>query len=423
MLFCDKSKETCIGMTACSVAIIGAGPYGLAVAAHLRATGVNPRVFGSPMAFWKNQMPRGMLLRSAWDASHIGDPMNALSLNTYQAKLGAPITRPVPLERFIDYGMWFQQHAAPDLDVRHVARLEAANPGFTLHLDDGERVHAERVVIATGLAMFTRRPEQFDGLPADLASHSADHRDLARFAGQSVMVVGSGQSALESAALLYEVGADVEIVARAPQLTWIRRRFDRPWLGPLRPLLYPPSDVGPPGINQLTRSPALFKSLPRHIQARVAYRAIRPAGAGWLRPRVEQVPVTIGQTITSVTPHQAKLRVMLGDGTQRLVDHALLATGYRVDVRRYPFLDPRLAAALRMVPDADGYPVLNRGFESSVAGLHIVGAPAAESFGPLMRFVAGTGYAARAVTQRIARAIRTGPVQTAQAPAALAEAS
>jgi len=410
-------------MTACSVAIIGAGPYGLAVAAHLRAAGVDPRVYGSPMAFWKNQMPRGMLLRSAWDASHIGDPMNALSLNTYQAKLGSPINRPVPLERFIDYGLWFQQHAAPDLDARHITRLEPTNPGFNLYLDDGERVHAERVVIATGLAMFTRRPAQFDGLPANLASHSADHADLARFAGQKVMVVGSGQSALESAALLHEIGAHVEIVARAGNLTWIRRRFDRPMLGPLRPLLYPPSDVGPPGINQLTRRPALFKSLPRHIQARVAYRAIRPAGAGWLRPRLVQVPVTTGQTINSATPHQHRLLVVLGDGSQRLVDHALLATGYGVDVRKYPFLEASLARAVRMVPDAPGYPVLDRGFQTSVSGLHIVGAPAAEGFGPLMRFVAGTGYAARAVTARIAGAVRTGPVQQAQVPAALAEAS
>src|SRR5260370_39434836 len=186
-------------MTASSVAIIGAGPYGLAVAAHLRAVGVSARVFGSPMAFWKDQMPRGMLLRSAWDASHIGDPMNTLSLNTYQAKLGSPINRPVPLERFIDYGMWFQQYAAPDLDPRHVARLERAGPGFTLDLDGGERVHADRAVIATGLAMFTRRPEQFDGLPADLASHSAEPRDLARFAGQSGMGGGSRPSAVETA--------------------------------------------------------------------------------------------------------------------------------------------------------------------------------------------------------------------------------
>ncbi len=129
----------------------------------------------------------------------------------------------------------------------------------------------------------------------------------------------------------------------------------------------------------------------------------------------------MGQTIKMVTPRQSKLHVVLGDGTYRLVDHALLATGYRVDVRLYPFLDPRLAATLRMVPDAIGYPVLDRGFESSVAGLHIVGAPAAESFGPLMRFVAGTRYAARAVSQRIARGVSAAPVARTQAPAALAE--
>jgi hypothetical protein len=409
-------------MSACSVAIIGAGPYGLAVAAHLRDAGVDVRQFGEAMAFWRHQMPRGMLLRSAWDASHIGDPRHALSLNIYQALQGAPIGRPVPLERFVDYGLWFQQRVAPDLDPRHVCRLEPADTGFILRLSDGERIRAERVVIATGLSTFAERPPQFEGLPATLVSHSSEHSDLGTFFGQRVMVVGSGQSALESAALLREGGADVEIVARAPHLTWIRRRFDHPALGPLRPLLYPPSDVGPPGINQLTRSPAIFKSLPREWQARVAWRAIRPAGAAWLRPRLVGMPVTTGQVITLAASQQKRLRVVLADHSQRLVDHALLATGYRVDVRRYPFLDSRLAAAVRMVPNADGYPALDRGFESSVPGLHIVGAPAAESFGPLMRFVAGTGYTARAVNRRVLSTSRAAPRSVAMAAATPAEA-
>src|SRR5712691_5853025 len=145
-----RGGEPSIAMTACSVAIIGAGPYGLAVAAHLRAAGVSARIFGGAMAFWRNQMPRGMLLRSAWDASHISDPQNAFSLNAYQARLGAPLGRPVPLDHFVEYGLWFQQLVAPDLDSRHVARLEPANRGFILHLDEGERVHADRVVIASG---------------------------------------------------------------------------------------------------------------------------------------------------------------------------------------------------------------------------------------------------------------------------------
>jgi cation diffusion facilitator CzcD-associated flavoprotein CzcO len=260
--------------------------------------------------------------------------------------------------------------------------------------------------------MFALRPGQFAGIPADLASHSSDHRDLSVFAGRSVMVVGSGQSALESAALLHEAGTNVEIVARAPQLTWIKRRFDRKAFGPVRPLLYPPSDVGPPGINQLTRNPAVFTSLPRKLQAYVAWRAIRPAGAGWLQPRLCSVPVAVGTTITHVSPSGTRLAIKLSDGTQRTVDHALLATGYRIDVRRYSFLDEGLARAIRMVSDADGYPALDRGFESSVSGMHIVGAPAAASFGPLMRFVAGTGYAARALTRRIAAGSREASQST-----------
>jgi cation diffusion facilitator CzcD-associated flavoprotein CzcO len=423
MLICDKLRKTSRGMMACSVAVIGAGPYGLAVAAHLRAAGVAPRVFGSPMSFWKNQMPRGMLLRSAWDASHIGDPLNALSLNTYQAKLGESIGRPVPLDRFVDYGLWFQQQVAPDLDTRHVARLEATDPGFALHLEDGERVQADRVVIATGLAMFTQRPQQFDSLPASVASHSSDHADLAKFAGKSVMVVGSGQSALESAALLHEIGANVEIVARATRINWLRRRFDTPKLGPIRPLLYTRSDVGPPGINQLTGHPFIFKALPCNLKVRLAYRAIRPAGARWLRARVEPFQITLGLDVRSATPHQDRLRVTLSDGTERVVDHALLATGYKVDVRRYPFLDERLARSLKMASENPGYPILDGGFESSVSGLHIVGAPAAETFGPLMRFVSGTGYAGRAVSRRIAGATRAMTLSRTYAPAAVGDAS
>ncbi len=409
-------------MSTSSTAIIGAGPYGLAVAAHLRGAGISPRMFGSPMAFWKTQMPKGMLLRSAWTASHIGDSSGPLSLDAYEARLSNKLSRPLPLEDFVDYGMWVQRHVAPELDTRHVARLEAASPGFNLFLEDGERVHVDRVVLATGLAMFTNRPFQFRDIPQVLASHGSDHDDLSKFAGKHVMVVGSGQSALEYAAILHEAGADVELVARAPMLTWIRRRFDIAALGPIRPLLYPPSDVGPPGVNQLTRSPALFKCLPRSWQGKVAYRAIRPAGAGWLRERCKDIPMTLGVNVESAAPAQRRLHVTLSDGTHRVVDHALLCTGYRVDVRRYPFMDPALARALRTMSDAPGYPVLDRGFETSVPGLHIVGAPAMESFGPLMRFVAGTGYAARAVTRRIAGAVRAAPISTIQ-PAAFAEAS
>ncbi len=393
------------------VVIIGAGPYGLAAAAHLRAAGVETRIFGDPMVFWERQMPAGMLLRSYWEASHIADPDHDLTLDAYETASREVVPRPVPLDRFVAYGQWFGQQVAPDLEARHVARIELDGHAFRLVMEDGESIRAGRVVVATGIAAFARRPEPFADIAPALASHTSECSDLAAFAGRHVAVIGGGQSALESAALLHEAGAHVEILARAATIHWLRYgsgsklhaalHSDR---NPLKPFLYPPSDVGPPGLNYLVDKPALFKMIPtRALQDRAARRAIRPAGSGWLRPRLRDVPITTGMSVVAAKVGCGeRLRLALSDGSVRMVDHALLATGYAVDVARYPFLTPELLRGLDRIA---GYPRLTAGFESSVRGLHFLGAPAAESFGPLMRFVAGTGYAARGLTHAVRAAI------------------
>src|SRR5689334_18785227 len=195
------------GQPDCQVAIVGAGPYGLSAAAHLRAAKIETRVFGEAMEFWSKQMPEGMLVRSIWEASHISDPRGALTLDAYVKEKGLKLPRPMPLSDFIQYGRWFQQQVVPDLDPRRVATIEPApGGGFRVVLDDGEALRAQRVVVATGIAKFLRRPPLFDELPAELVSHTSDQRQLARFRGKSVAVIGGGQSALESAALLHEAG-------------------------------------------------------------------------------------------------------------------------------------------------------------------------------------------------------------------------
>src|SRR5581483_11653953 len=113
------------------VVVVGAGPYGLSAVAHLRAAGVETRVFGEPMVFWEQQMPLGMLLRSAWEASHIADPHHRYTLEAYQAATGARFGPPVPLNDFVRYGRWFQQQVAPDLDHRRVTRVTTAASGWT----------------------------------------------------------------------------------------------------------------------------------------------------------------------------------------------------------------------------------------------------------------------------------------------------
>jgi cation diffusion facilitator CzcD-associated flavoprotein CzcO len=382
------------------VVIIGAGPHGLAAAAHLRRAGVECLVHGRPMSFWRESMPKGMLLRSNRTATCIAEYDGPLSLDGFHTATGTEVSMPFPLEDFVEYGTWVQAQVAPDVDERTVVRVQRAGRGFLLTRDDDTVVRARRVVVAAGIADFTNRPEIAAGLPSRLASHTADHVDLGRFAGRSVLVVGGGQSALESAALLHEAGAEVSVAARASSLNWLHGGKYHRMLGRLAPLVYAPTDVGPMGLSRIVAVPDLFRRFPRRVQDPMAYRAIRPAGAAWLRPRLVDVPIETGRRVRAARPSRNRLRVEYDDGRTHTVDHMLFGTGYRVDVARYPFLDDDL---VRQVKRAGGYPLLRPGMESSVRGLHFLGAPAAHSFGPIMRFVAGGWYGARSLTRGVTR--------------------
>ena len=384
----------------CHVAVVGAGPYGLASAAYLRAAGVETRVFGEPMTFWQNQMPAGMCLRSSWGASHIADPRQELTLDAYCRQNGNHVSKPIPLDRFVNYGRWYQSQAVRDLDQRSVLRIELNPRGFKVVLADGEEFISKRVVVATGIGPFTSRPPQFAGLPPELASHTSEHNDLRKFKGRRVVVIGAGQSALESAALFHEAGIETEVIARCQMLNWVGLHPKLHHLGMISQMLYSTRDVGPAGISRLVAMPRLFNKFPRGFQERTAYRAIRPAGAGWLKPRLTGVPITLGRKVVAAAAAGSQLRLKLDDGTERLVDHALLATGFRVDVSKYPFLSQSLVEQLQVV---NGYPVLKRGLESSIPGLHFAGKPAAWSFGPLLGFVSGTEFAANELVYSVTR--------------------
>jgi FAD-dependent urate hydroxylase len=405
-------------MTAVDVAVLGAGPHGLATTAHLRRAGVDVRVIGDPMSFWQT-MPMGMLLRSNWTATCIAEYEGPLSLDSYCAATGARFSTPVPLEHFLAYGTWVQEQVAPDVDPRTVERIEPDGSGFGLWFADGDRLSARRVVVAAGIAPFAHRPTIGAHLPPESVSHTADHRDLSLFTGRRVLVVGGGQSALESAALLREAGADVEVAVRKDHLNWLHGGKYHRMLGRGARLVYAPTDVGPMGLSRLVAVPDLFRRLPRSVQNPVAHRSIRPAGAAWLRPRLEDVPIRLDTVVQDLTAAGDQVRARLSTGDVLTFDHVLFGTGYRVDVTRYPFLAPSLASRLQR---AGGYPVLHRGMESSVPGLHVVGAPAAWSFGPIMRFVAGGWYAGQAVTRHVTeldrrrrgRALAAAPARTRQ---------
>jgi Pyridine nucleotide-disulphide oxidoreductase len=391
------------GTSRCDVAIIGAGPYGLAVRAALRCADLDVRIFGPPMSFWRERMPVGMLIRSPWVATSFTRAGTGLSLDDYERSLGRSLSRRLPLDDFIAYGDWFMRRTCPDVDERRVESVTSNGARFELRLTDGEPLSARRVVVAAGIERFAARPAAFERLPRERALHTTELTTPSALSGSRVAVIGGGQSALESAALLHEAGAEVNVLVRRPRVHWLLRSQRLHGLGFMTKVLYAPSDIGPAGLSRLLTFPDTFARIPRPTRDRLDQRAIRPAGSGWLVPRLSDVPIETGVEVASAAMDRGRIALRLASGETRIFDHIVLGTGFRPDIRRYPFLTPELVSRVRA---ANGYPVLNRWFESSVHGLYFLGTIAAGTFGPLMRFVAGTPFAAPRLASHVVGAGR-----------------
>jgi hypothetical protein len=387
-------------MKPCDVAIIGAGPYGLSAGVHLRAKGMTVRVFGEPMDFWANKMPEGMLLRSPRVASNLSDPDRAFTLDAYEAASKKKPCAPVPLDTFVEYGRWFRHQLDSDLDERTVLRVDRDKLDFRLTLQDGEEIQTTYVVVAAGIGSFTKKPALFENFSPQQVTHCYEGRDVRKFAGKRVAIIGAGQSALETAALLHEANAKIEVIARQPHLNWIGKHSWLHHLGPISSLLYSSHDVGPLGISRLVAYPKLVSQLPLGLRDKIRIRAVRPAGSRWLPERLASVKIMTGSTVLKANPVGDEIDLKLSDGGERRVDHVVLGTGYRVDISRYGFLSPNL---IREIKQFDGYPKLAGGFRSSVTKLHFIGATAARSFGPLLYFVAGTDFASRELASHLAK--------------------
>ncbi|MGI8524596.1 MAG: NAD(P)-binding domain-containing protein [Pseudolabrys sp.] len=384
----------------CEVAVIGAGPYGLSVGAHLKAANIATRVFGEPMGFWQRNMPRGMRLRSAWRASNLSDPTGQFALDAYAKQTGFHAREQMRLEDFVRYGQWFQSQAVPDLDPRKVSSVEDAPAGFRLVLEDGTAVHARRVVIAMGLRNQDFRPAEFAALPSSLVSHSAEHDNLGIFSGKRIAVVGRGQSAVESAVLAHEGGAQVDLISNGG-VHWIGSETPvdgKALLWTVHGILDAPSAVGPFPLNWLNDMPGMTRLLPDGVRAKLSKRSLRPAATAWLRPRASHLGFVSGKKVIEAKAAAKKIAIRLDDGATAMFDHVLLSTGYRMNIARFGVLADDIVHRVGCV---DGYPRLSGGFESSVPGLHFVGSSSVRSIGALMRFVAGAAYTARNVTRAV----------------------
>ncbi len=393
-------------------AIIGAGPYGLSIAAHFRSRGIPFRIFGRPMDSWLNHMPKGMMLKSDGFASNIYDPGQAFTLGKFCAEQEIEYSdtgRPVRLDTFSAYGLAFRERILPELEDHLVVNLDRAPEGFLLQLENGETVTVRRVVLAVGITHFEYVPENLAHLPPELLSHSFRHADPEVFSGRSVVVIGGGASAIDLAAVLREANADVQLVARQSALKFHTSPTGKPrsrW----QQIRHPQSGLGP-GLRSrfFSDAPGLFHYLPESLRLEIVARTLGPSAGWFVKEKMSRVPCLLGHTPQSaeVVGGKVRLRLRAADGSERdiLTDHVIAATGYKVDLGRLPFLSGEIRSKIRT---AKGSPVLSPTFESSVPGIYFAGLAAANSFGPVMRFAFGAGFAARRLTEAMAKALVHG---------------
>lgn len=417
--------------------VVGAGPYGLSVASHAAAGKLDVRVLGRPMASWRDHMPEGMFLKSEPWASDLSDAASERTLAAFCATRGlrAEHGHPLSIGTFTAYGMWFAERLGVPVEERTVTSVAPHAGGFRVETSDGEAMLTRNVALAAGVMPFVHMPEALrdlrrgagggsepgGGPSGGLVSHSSDHRDLSVFAGRDVAVIGAGQAALETAALLAENGARPVLVARAAQVRWNTPPVPL-FRGVLAALRAPHSGLGTGwGTWLWAEAPWAVRRLPAAARAYVAATALGPAGAWWLRDRVEgTVPVRLTHRLLRATEHGGRVRLEMAAGEEDHVvvetEHVIAATGFVPDLRRLRILDPALRERLATVR-ATRAPELNAVFESSHPGLFFAGLLAAPSFGPSMRFVYGAPFTAARLVRGVRRRLRRG------APAAAPQAA
>lgn len=368
--------------------VVGAGPYGLGVAAYARSLGLDPVIVGRPMAFWREQMPAGMLLRSSWDWHY--DPNGVNTIEAWLDETGRTKAEidPFPLADYLEYATWFEvvSGLAPvDLPIQ---RIDLRPDGrFDAVFVDGETVTARNIVLALGFAHFASVPEEIAAaLPAEHVAHTADFVDFSGAKGKRFAIVGGRQSAYEWAALLHEAGAaSVDVIHR--HRTPHFEPADWSWTMPV--------------VERIARDPEWYRALDDAQKRKIAFR-LWLEGRGklepWLAPRLD-APTVRSRPFRMIADSDAgpngAIRLRLDDGSALEVDQVVLATGYRTDIQRVPMLTA--GNALDRIEIDNGFPVLDASFQMSAPGLYATSMMATRDFSSLFAFTVAVRASSRVI--------------------------
>jgi FAD-dependent urate hydroxylase len=387
---------------ATDVAIIGAGPYGLSLAAHLRARGVKYRIFGEAMRFWLN-MPVGVNLKSLAFATNIYVPKRGYSFPDWCRQHGLEDFEPCTMQSFSAYGLEIQKRFVPDVEQVLATNVSLRAGGFEVALSSGERLRSRKVVVCTGLSGLARIPDVLRELGPDRMRHTFEISDYSEFQGKTVAVIGAGSSAIEAGALVREAGGCSEVFVRGQEAVFHGRT---PRVRPLWESIKNPMTVLGPGRDNwiLQQLPLIVYRLPRERRTRFV-RRFGPASPWWIKDRVlGKVPIHVRHEVVEVGNAnkrvQLKMRDAEGSSRNVEVDFVIAGTGYDVDVSHLKFLDPEIVGRIHRTERA---PSLNINFESSVPGLHFTGPLSFMCFGPLFRFVTGADVTAQRLARRFSR--------------------
>ncbi|MEM9294134.1 MAG: SidA/IucD/PvdA family monooxygenase [Acidobacteriota bacterium] len=366
--------------------IIGAGPYGVGVAEALYAAGVDFRIVGEPFQLWQHHTLSTMFLRSDWNASSIYDPGNQLSFRRWldaDASRGERIVEErIPIDLYRQYLTELTENRPYKIHHGRVTSVEGPREQgarYRAVTDDGTVIEAQEVVVATGIGPHRFLPESLQQLPQDRVLHSWDTEAIEALEDRRVLVLGSGQSAAET----------VEALEPRNEIVWGLRHEPRFFREPLRvptPIFKAILAVSPAYyfLPQAVRTPLTKSSFKATMTPN--YRALYGS---------ENIPKIFGNA------EDLGLRES-GSGIEGpkvgKVDAVVSCTGYRGQIGNLRFLAEDLRQRLGA---ADSAPDLDRHFRSRLPGLYFTGGIAEGTFGPAQRFILGSFFACRRISQSI----------------------